>query len=103
MPGLHAETIVGYLKPTSAALLLRSGVHPKLVQHLLGNASITMSLDRYSHWIPSMGRYTAEGMDGVLSYSLLLTKPATRTSGFLVFYGFCRKNTEPTSGLEPLT
>jgi integrase len=34
-----------------------------LVQHLLGHASRTMTLDRYSHWLPSMGRYTAEGMD----------------------------------------
>jgi len=23
-------------------------------------------LDRYSHWIPSMGRYAADGMDEVL-------------------------------------
>jgi hypothetical protein len=29
--------------------------------------------------------------------------PPTRTSGTLRFYGFCRKNREPTSGLEPLT
>jgi hypothetical protein len=35
--------------------------------------------------------------------SLLLTKPSTRTSWAFRFYGFCRQNTEPTSGLEPLT
>jgi len=33
----------------------------------------------------------------------LLTKPPTRSSGAFPFYGFCRKNKEPTSGLEPLT
>jgi integrase len=49
-----------------ATLLLRRGVHPKLVQHLLGHASITMTLDRYSHWIPSMGRHAADGMDEAL-------------------------------------
>ena len=38
----------------------------KLVQHLLGHASITMTLDRYSHWIPSMGRHAADGMDETL-------------------------------------
>jgi hypothetical protein len=26
-----------------------------------------LTLDRYSHWIPSMGRATAEGMDEALS------------------------------------
>jgi len=25
-----------------------------------------MTLDRYSHWIPSMGRHAADGMDEVL-------------------------------------
>jgi hypothetical protein len=38
----------------------------ELVQQLLGHASITMILDRYSHWIPSMGRQAAEGMDEAL-------------------------------------
>jgi integrase len=45
----------------------------ELVQHLLGHASITMTLDRYSHWIPSMGRHAAEGMDEALGQFLLLT------------------------------
>jgi integrase len=54
------------LRHTCATLLLGRGVHPKLVQHLLGHASITMTLDRYSHWIPSMGRHAAEGMDEAL-------------------------------------
>ena len=52
--------------PTCATLLLSHGTHPKLVQHLLGHASITMTLDRYSHWIPSMGRATATAMDDAL-------------------------------------
>jgi hypothetical protein len=30
------------------------------------DASITMTLDRYSHWMPSMGRNTAEGIDEAL-------------------------------------
>ena len=54
------------LRHTCATLLLERGVHPKLVQHLLGHASITMTLDRYSHWIPSMGRHAADGMDEAL-------------------------------------
>ena len=54
------------LRHTCATLLLGRGVHPKLVQHLLGHASITITLDLYSHWIPSMGRHTADGMDEAL-------------------------------------
>jgi integrase len=37
-----------------------------VVSKILGHASITMTLDRYSHWIPSMGRHAADGMDDVL-------------------------------------
>jgi hypothetical protein len=51
---------------TCATHLLSHGTHPKYVQHLLGHASIQLTLDRYSHWIPSMGRATAEGMDEAL-------------------------------------
>jgi integrase len=35
----------------------------ELLQHLLGHASITMTFNRYSHWMPSMGRHAADGMD----------------------------------------
>jgi integrase len=54
------------LRHTCATLLLSRGTHPKLVQHLLGHASIQLTLDRYSHWIPSMGRVTAERMNEAL-------------------------------------
>jgi len=37
-----------------------------VVSKILGHASITMTLDRYSHWIPSIGRHAAEGMDEAL-------------------------------------
>jgi hypothetical protein len=42
------------------------GTHPKLIQHMLGPASIQLTLDRYSHGIPSMGRATASAMDHAL-------------------------------------
>jgi hypothetical protein len=91
------------LRHTCATLLLRRGVHPKLVHHHLGHASITMTLDRYSRWIPSMRRHAANSLDEGLAKSLLLTKPPTPTSRALRFCGVCRKNREPTSGLEPPT
>src|SRR4051812_33538704 len=51
------------LRHTCFTILLARGTHPKYVQHLAGHASIQLTLDRYSHWMPSMGRNTAEGMD----------------------------------------
>jgi integrase len=47
-------------------LLLSHGTHPKLVQHLLSHDSIQLTLDRYSHWMPSMGLATGDGMDEAL-------------------------------------
>jgi Phage integrase family len=35
------------LSHTCATLLLGRGVHPKMVQHLMGHASIQLTLDRY--------------------------------------------------------
>ena len=54
------------LRHTCATLLLGRGVNPKLVHHQLGHASITMTLDRYSQWIATMGRHAADGMDEAL-------------------------------------
>jgi len=54
------------LRHTCDTLLLSRGVHPKFVQELLGHASIAMTLDRYSHWIPSMGDQTARAMEAIL-------------------------------------
>jgi len=42
------------LRHTHATLLLKAGVHPKIVQERLGHASITITLDRYSHVIEGM-------------------------------------------------
>ncbi len=54
------------LRHTCATLLLGRGVHPKLVQELLGHATIAMTLDTYSHFLPSMGDQTARAMEDTL-------------------------------------
>lgn len=54
------------LRHTCATLLLSRGVHPKFVQELLGHSSVAMTIDRYSHWIPSMGDQTARAMEAAL-------------------------------------
>jgi integrase len=40
-----------------------AGKHPKLVQELLGHASIKITLDTYSHVIDGMDGGPAEAMD----------------------------------------
>jgi hypothetical protein len=54
------------LRHTYATLLLSRDTHPTYVQKSLGHASVQLTLDRYSHWMPSMGRNTAEGIDEAL-------------------------------------
>ena len=55
------------LRHTCATLLLSRGVHPKFVQELLGHATIAITLDTYSHVLPSMGDATARAMEGALA------------------------------------
>ncbi len=50
------------LQHTCATLLLGRGVHPKIVQELLGHATIAMTLDTYSHYLPSMGDQASGAM-----------------------------------------
>jgi integrase len=47
--------------------LLSRGVHPKLVQELLGHATITQTIDTYSHVLPGIGDQTANAMERALS------------------------------------
>ena len=55
------------LRHTCATLLLSQDTHPKLVQELLGHATIAMTLDTYSHFLPSMGDQTVRAMEAALS------------------------------------
>ena len=41
------------------------GVHPKVVQELLGHSSIAMTMDTYSHVLPSMQKEAMEKMNDV--------------------------------------
>ena len=54
------------LRHTYATLLLARGVHPTYVQKSLGHSSVQLTLDRYSHWMPSMGRNVADGINEAL-------------------------------------
>ena len=47
--------------------MLCEGIHPKVVQELLGHASVTITLDTYSHVLPSMQGEAADKMDSMLT------------------------------------
>lgn len=42
------------LRHTCATILLSKGTHPKIVQEMLGHATITQTMDTYSHVLPDM-------------------------------------------------
>jgi integrase len=54
------------LRHTCATLLLAQGVHPKVVQEILGHSQISLTMDTYSTVLPSVSRAAAEQVDAVL-------------------------------------
>ncbi|HKV44302.1 MAG TPA: site-specific integrase, partial [bacterium] len=59
------------LRHTAATLLLLQGVHPKVVQERLGHSQISVTLDTYSHVLPSMGREAAAKLDAFFGTAAL--------------------------------
>ncbi|WP_407691023.1 site-specific integrase [Rubrobacter marinus] len=55
------------LRHTCATLLLSRNVHPKIVQEMLGHATVAITLDTYSHVLPGMGDQAAKEMENALS------------------------------------
>ena len=55
------------LRHAHATLLLVQGVHPKIVSERLGHASIGITLDTYSHVLPSLQSQAAEAFDALFS------------------------------------
>jgi len=52
---------------THASIMLKQGIHPKIVQERLGHASISMTLDTYSHVAPGLQQAAAESFDKLLN------------------------------------
>jgi integrase len=55
------------LRHTWATLALQNGVHPRVVQERLGHANITITLQTYSHVIPTMHDQAADLVAGVIA------------------------------------
>jgi integrase len=54
------------LRHSCATLLLSQGEHPKVVSERLGHASVTLTLDTYSHVLPTMQQQAADRLEAVL-------------------------------------
>lgn len=57
-----------------ASLMLKQGVHPKVVSERLGHASIQITLDTYSHVAPGLQEAAAKGFDNILNAESKLDK-----------------------------
>src|SRR5207253_1129237 len=66
--GLRAVTFHG-LRHTHATLLLGANIHPKVVSERLGHATVGITLDTYSHVLPSMQEEAARKIDALLARS----------------------------------
>ena len=51
------------LRHTAATLLLSEGVHPKVVQELLGHSQIAITMDIYSQVLPNLQDEAAKAME----------------------------------------
>lgn len=51
---------------SAASMMLASGVHPKVVQELLGHSHVDITLGLYGHVTPSMGRQAGEALSSRL-------------------------------------
>ncbi len=54
---------------THASIMLKQGIHPKIVQERLGHASIQMTLDTYSHVAPGLQEAAANRFDELVIHT----------------------------------
>jgi integrase len=54
------------LRHSCASLLLRANVHPKVVSERMGHSSVTITLDVYSHCVPTMQESATLSISGMI-------------------------------------
>ena len=59
---------------THATIMLKQGVHPKVVQERLGHSTISTTLDTYSHVAPGLQQAAAKCFDDILKKDSVLDK-----------------------------
>jgi integrase len=55
------------LRHTSATLLLAQGVDPRTIMETLGHSQISLTLNTYSHVLPTLKAEAAAKLDAILS------------------------------------
>ncbi|OBA05367.1 MULTISPECIES: site-specific integrase [Paenibacillus] len=64
------------LRHTHATLLLKAGIHPKIVQERLGHSSINVTLDTYSHVLPNLQEAVLKNIgDSITGESISTEEP----------------------------
>ena len=58
------------LRHTCATLLFAEGTHPKIVQERLGHSTIALTLDTYSHCLPSMQVGASDTLNSILKRAI---------------------------------
>lgn len=64
--GIRTSIRLYDLRHTTATLLLQAGVNPKIVSERLGHSTIVLTLDVYSHVLPSMQEAATEHLEGLI-------------------------------------
>ena len=59
------------LRHSHATLLLKAGIHPKIVSERLGHANIGITLDTYSHVLPGVQEGAARRFDEMLGSGVI--------------------------------
>ena len=62
LPGIRLHD----LRHTCASLLLAQGVDARTIMEILGHSQVSLTLNTYSHILPSLKREAADKMDAVL-------------------------------------
>jgi len=62
LKGIHLHSA----RHSHASLMLKQGIHPKIVQERLGHASIETTLDTYSHIVPGLQQAAAVRFDDMV-------------------------------------
>ena len=51
------------MRHTYAGFLIAEGAHPKAIMERMGHSSITVTLDRYGHLLPSLEEHLTEALN----------------------------------------
>jgi integrase len=54
------------LRHTHASLLIKQGVHIKVISERLGHSSVSITMDTYGHLMPNMQEDAAKGLDALI-------------------------------------